>query len=410
MRSEIYYCFSTKFVIAFFLRDIVYNEATMIYLDNAATSFFKPKGVYEAIRYDLSHSANSGRSAHRYATDCAVKIEKTREYLLEKLGADEDYSVIFTKNCTEALNLAIFGYLKNGMTAVTTANEHNSVLRPLYELAKRGVINLVVVEQDEDGRISSTALAEKAENADLLVVGHASNVTGAIVNLAEIGEKLRHSKVKILVDGAQSVPILSPEIKSNRIDMLACPGHKGLHGMQGTGFLIVKKDASITPLIYGGTGVFSENVYQSSLIPEDYEAGTLFAGGISALLAGAKWSFDNLPSTRYNVNRLTTECVRRLNGLGAKTYVIDTAVGIVSFNFDGIDSTEVANFLSEKDIAVRSGLHCAPLVHRFLGTTEQGAVRVSFGADNTDRDLYILLSALDEFKTKRHSNALFFTK
>ncbi len=405
MRSEIYYCFSTKFVIAFFLGDIVYNEAIMIYLDNAATSFFKPKGVYEAIRYDLSHSANSGRSAHRYATDCAVKIEKTREYLLEKLGADEDYSIIFTKNCTEALNLAIFGYLKNGMTAVTTANEHNSVLRPLYELSKRGIVNLVV-EQDENGRISSTELVAKAENADLLVVGHASNVTGAIANLSEIGEKLRNNKVKILVDGAQSVPILNPEIKSNRIDMLACPGHKGLHGMQGSGFLIVKKDVELVPLIYGGTGVFSENVYQSSLMPEDYEAGTLFAGGISALLAGAKWSFDNLSSTRYNVNRLATECVRRLNGLGAKTYVVDTAVGIVSFNFDGTDSTEVANFLSEKDIAVRSGLHCAPLVHKFLGTTEQGAVRVSFGADNTDRDLYILLSALEEFKAKRRSNTL----
>lgn len=381
----------------------------MIYLDNAATSNFKPKSVYDAIFYDLSHSANSGRSAHRYALDCAVKIEKTRRFLLDNLGANENYNLIFTKNCTEGLNLAIFGYLKKGMTAVTTANEHNSVLRPLYELSRRGIITLHIVNQNENGRISEDELARVSKTADLLAVGHSSNVTGATINLPELALKLKDSKVKILVDGAQSVPIFNPDIASNRIDMLACPGHKGLHGMQGTGFLILKKNINLIPLIHGGTGVFSESVYQTNLVPEDFEAGTLFAGGISALLAGAKWSFDNLEKTKTTVNRLAKECLDGLKLLGAKTYVVDTNAGIVTFNFKETDSEEVANFLSEKDIAVRSGLHCAPLVHKYLGTLSQGAVRVSFGGDNDDKDLNSLLTALEEFiSIKRHSNALFF--
>lgn len=389
---------------------IEYNEVIMVYLDNAATSNFKPKSVYEAINYDLSHSANSGRSAHRYANDCALKIEKTRNYLLEKLGADDDYGIVFTKNCTEALNLAIFGYLENGMKVVTTANEHNSVLRPLFELKKRGVITLTVVDQDENGIIPTDKIVENAENADLLVVGHASNVIGATVNLDEIGKKLKDCKVKILVDGAQSVPILNPNVSKNHIDMLACPGHKGLHGVQGTGFLMMKRNLNLKPLNYGGTGTLSENVYQSRIIPEDYEAGTLFAGGISALYAGAKWSFDNLNNTKNTIFRLSNDCIRYLKSMGATVYTVDSQVGIVSFNFGDIESQEIANFLADKDIAVRSGLHCAPLVHKYLGT-EHGAVRVSFGADNGNKDLFALLSALDEFLTvKRYSNGVFFKK
>lgn len=369
----------------------------MIYLDNAATSHFKPESVFNALYYDLTHSANSGRSAHRYATDCALKIERTREYLLEKLGADDNYGIVFTKNCTEALNLAIFGFLKDGAKVVTTANEHNSVLRPLFTLAKDGKIDLTLVKQSADGRISADEIANKAQDADLLVVGHASNVTGAIVDLQKLGAKLASSRVKILVDGAQSVPIVDISMKNNGIDMLACPGHKGLHGIQGTGFLIFKKDIELKPLMYGGTGIYSESVYQSNIIPEDYEAGTVFSGGISALYEGAKWSFEHLDYLKQNVKHLANECKNALVSLGAEVYVVDADAGIVSFNLPDIQSADVANSLSEKDIAVRSGLHCAPLVHEFLGTTGTGAVRVSFGADNDETDLRILISAIKEF-------------
>ncbi|MFR5832729.1 MAG: aminotransferase class V-fold PLP-dependent enzyme [Acutalibacteraceae bacterium] len=368
----------------------------MIYFDNAATSAYKPKGVQEALIYDLTHSANSGRSGHKYALDAAVKIEDCRQYLGEALNAPEqEYSVLFTKNCTEALNLGIFGFLREGMRVVTTAFDHNSVLRPLFELERRGKIQLFVVEPTEDGVISPEHLDRALENADFCAVSAVSNVTGAKLNMSELSKSAKKYGVITLIDGAQAVPIVDVNMKKYSFDMLAAPGHKGLHGVQGTGFLVARKDLQLQPLLMGGTGTASNSTFQPTEPPEAYEAGTLFAGGIAALHAGAKWSFQNRERSAFNIARLADELIEYLRVLGAEIYTKDGSMGVVSFNLKNKDSSFVADLLSERDFAVRAGLHCAPLTHRYLKTENRGAVRVSIGVDNTDKEIYQFVATLE---------------
>lgn len=369
----------------------------MIYLDNAATSAFKPKGVFEALNYDLSHSANSGRSGHRYALDAAMKIEDCRRFFLSAMNApEEEYCVAFTKNCTEALNLGIFGFLRAGMRVVTTAYDHNSVLRPLFELEKRKKIELMVIRPDESGRILPSHLDSALQNADFCAVSLASNVTGARIDLASLSASAQKYGVVTLLDGAQAVPLVKPDLKKHMPDMLALPGHKGLHGPQGTGLLIFRKDLKLQPLLMGGTGTASDSTYQPLEPPEALEAGTLFSGGIAALHAGAKWSFENRERNGAVIKRLAEELIDYLKGLGAELYTDDPTLGVVSFNLRGKDSSFVANALAEKDIAVRGGLHCAPLAHTALGTLSRGAVRASIGADNTEKDIYLFVAALEK--------------
>lgn len=367
----------------------------MIYLDNAATSAFKPKGVGEAVAYDLAHSANSGRSGHKYAIDAAIKIEDCRKFLLSSLGAGGGkHSLAFTKNCTEALNLGIFGFLREGMKVVTTAFDHNSVLRPLFELERRKKITLTVVEP-EDGVIPPEKLDEALRDADFCAVSAASNVTGARLDLKALSESVRHHGTVTLIDGAQAVPLVKIDLEKLGFDMLAFPGHKGLHGTQGTGGLIFATDLGLQPLVMGGTGTASNSTYQPAEPPEAFEAGTLFAGGIAALHEGAKWSFAHREENLALAKRLGTELTAFLGTLGAEVYTRDTTLGVISFNLKGKESSFTANALAENSIAVRGGLHCAPLAHRALGTSSRGAVRASIGAGNTEKDIYALVAALE---------------
>ena len=365
-----------------------------VYLDNAATSRFKPAGVFKAINDDLKRSANSGRSGHRDALAAEMKIEDCRRYLLSAFGAEEGYDLIFTKSCTEALNLALFGYIKGGERALTTANEHNAVLRPLFELERRGQISLDVLEQERDGAISVQKLKERSRGADIVVVGGACNVTGTAIDVAEVAKAVKDSGGKLLLDGAQCAPLANIDLARDDIDMLACPAHKGLHGVCGLGFLIKKSDIPLRPLVYGGTGTYSSSVYQPSDAPEGYEAGTLFAGGIAALHEGAKWSFDHLSATRKKFDELTKTLLYNLKTIGCTVYSANNAAGIVAFNVKDADSMYVADLLDEEGVAVRAGLHCAPLVHRHFGTTGQGMVRASLGVETTPADILYLSNAL----------------
>ncbi len=342
----------------------------MLYLDNAATSRFKPQGVIDAVNHDLRNSANSGRSGHSDAISAGMRIENCRYYLKSALGADDGYQVIFTKNCTEALNLAIFGLIKGGERVLTTSNEHNSVLRPLYELERQGKISLTI-HNTLGQSIDMALFTQQAEQADVIVV-----------------------------DGAQSVPIIPIDIKEYGIDMLACPGHKGLHGIQGTGFLIFKNGTELRPLLYGGTGSFSSSVYQPVDAPDAFEAGTLFAGGIAALYEGAKWSFNHADNTRSNYAQLTKTALYNLKTIGCTLYTKETATGVIAFNIGDTDSSYIAELLNEYGIAVRSGLHCAPLVHKALGTGNQGAVRASIGVETTMKDIAYFCKAIEKIKRK----------
>ncbi len=368
----------------------------MIYFDNAATSRFKPKGVYNALIFDIAHSANAGRGGHTESVSKTLQMEKCRSYLLSKLGASQNYSLIFTKNCTEALNLAILGGIPNGARVLTSQNEHNSVLRPLFKLKNEEKITLEILPQDENGCIRILDTEAIAHNFDYFVFGGACNVTGAVCDIKKIGQIAKEHDIKLIADGAQSVPYIPLNMKEDNISALACPGHKGLHGVQGTGFLIVRNDMPLTPLIYGGTGTQSIEVSPTLQMPDSYEAGTQFSGGISALYQGAKWSFDNADITRRNLVRLSKNLIDGLISLGATIYTHDLDTGIVAFNFGDIDSTLISDKLNDYDICVRSGLHCAPLVHKHLGTTNQGAVRVSFGCDNNQNEVTYFLSVLEK--------------
>ena len=357
-----------------------------VYLDNAATSRFKPQGVVNAINYDLAHSANSGRSGHRDAIAAGLRIEECRALLLNLLGA-RDSEVIFTKSCTEALNLALFGYIKGAERVLTTANEHNAVLRPLFELKRRGLITLTVLEQEEDGTIELSKLSEAASHADVAVLGGICNVTGASIDLYDAARLIKKQGCTLIVDGAQSVPLERINMSDSDIDMLALAGHKGLHGVQGTGCLIKKKEITLLPLVYGGTGTYSSSVNQPIDSPEGFESGTQFAGGIAALKEGAKWSFDNLNETEKKYSQLAKTILYNLKSIGCTLYNANTTSGILAFNIGDADSGYVASLLDENGIAVRAGLHCAPLVHRRLGTLERGIVRASLGVETTKKDI-----------------------
>lgn len=367
---------------------------TMIYLDNAATSRFKPKCVIDALLSDVKNSANSGRSGHKASLSTTLAVENARNYFKEAFEFD---NVVFTKNCTEALNLAIFGFVKNGMTVVTTENEHNSVLRPLYQLKSRGIVNLVILPVI-NAQTPFEELIAYGKEANLIVVSNASNVLGSMVDVLALKDALKGYPVKILVDGAQGVPYA--DINGRCADMIALPAHKGLHGIQGVGALLFNNNIKLKPLVYGGTGTESFNLLQPDTIPDGLESGTLFSGGIRAFQEGAKWTYDNIKEIRYHVKRLATECAYGLKNLGIVPLNNEYTSGIVTFNVGDIDSQLVAGYLDQRNIAVRGGIHCAPLIHKRLNTDIQGAVRISFGVDNNEKDMLALLSSVERFIAK----------
>lgn len=375
----------------------------MIYLDNAATSRYKPKCVIDALTYDIANSANAGRAGHKESVLKTLAIDECRLFLLEKFGCKDEYDVIFTKNCTEALNMAIFGYLNYSNKAVTTKNEHNSVLRPLTKLQNDGKISLAIARLDATAHIDYADLKEKSKGAKMIVAGGASNVTGAIADLEKMGKIAKDCGAKLLVDGAQSVPIVDIDMLALGIDMLAVPAHKGLHGVQGIGALVVKKDIELQPLLYGGTGARSNELLPSVQMPESFEAGTQFSGGICALHKGAEWTWNNLQTIRKNTIRLSKNLVYALKHLGATVYTSDFDTGVVGFNFSKIDSSFIADALDDYGICVRSGLHCAPLTHQSLETLDQGVVRASIGCDTTDKEINVFVTVLEKIVRKINS-------
>ena len=366
----------------------------MIYFDDAATSRYKPTCVKRALTDSLRHAANPGRGSHRDAIRAARIVEETRESLARHVNAKRA-NVIFTKNCTEALNLAILGTARLGGHVVTTAWEHNSVLRPLSMLKKEGLISLTVVE-GKGGRIApKDLLAVLTDKTYLVAVTAMSNVTGYATPLGAIGEMCRTRGIRLLVDGAQALGHGRIDCDGIGIDMLAGAGHKGLHGVMGTGFLIYKH-VFITPLTYGGTGTESDNLLQPSAPPESLESGTLNYPGIAALKEGLRWTEHNMDKIGARTSELSYYIHSALKEAGIETYSV-AGSPIVSFRIKGRDSATIADELNERyGIATRAGLHCAPLAHRALGTLETGLVRASIGCAVSRRDARALIRAIKE--------------
>jgi cysteine desulfurase family protein len=368
-----------------------------IYLDNAATSWPKPERVAEAVCETIQHvGGNPGRSGHQTSLAAGKVLDRSRFLLAKLFGVDDSKRIVFAANATDALNLAIRGVLAPGGHVVTSSMEHNSVTRPLEHLASAGAC-YTKVRMDPVSGVDPRDV-EKALRADtkLVVMTHASNVTGTVNPLAAIGELCRNRGILFLVDASQSAGSLPIGVSEMNIDLLAFPGHKGLLGPTGTGGLYIAKSVSPLPepCRVGGTGVFSELALQPEELPYRYESGTQNFHGIAGLAEGISFILEKTPAAIHAHERGLTELL--MEGLreirGVTVYGPPPGgerAAVVSFTIEGVDCTEVAIILDTSfSIAVRAGLHCAPDAHRTLGTFERGGtVRVSPGYFNTEADI-----------------------
>ncbi len=378
-----------------------------LYLDNAATSFPRPEAVYRAVDSTLRQvGASPGRGGYRMAVDASRLVFEVREQLATFFSIPDASRLAFTSGCTEALNLALFGVLEPGDRVVTTGMEHNAVCRPLQALASRGV-EVVRVVPDPDGFVSPDALRKACTpGTRMLVMTHASNVTGTVQPLEEIGPWCRQQGILLLVDAAQSAGLLEIDVETLGIDLLAVAGHKGLFGPPGTGALYVREGVELAPLIYGGTGSGSESLEPPQQMPERFESGTLNTPGIAGLGAGI--SFIQEQGVASFAVRKREQVQALLDGLGRIERVrlfgprdATRHAGAISFVLEGQDPSETGFRLDhEYDIACRVGLHCAPEAHRAIGTFPSGTVRVSPGFETTPADIERFLAAVNDLAAR----------
>lgn len=375
----------------------------MIYLDNAATGGFKPSAVLDVAKNVLKFlSANPGRSGHRLSVTGAELVYRSRVSVSKAFNCLPE-RVIFTKNCTEAINTAIFGILKKGDHVITTVYEHNSVLRPLFYLEKQGVISLDVVSSGQDDDLVLEIAKKITPNTKLIAVTSASNVTGEVMPISSIGKLAKDNGITFLVDGAQGAGHVKIDMKKNNVSILTLACHKGLYGIMGSGVLAFNENTEIQPLTFGGTGIDTFNPNQPDDYPERLESGTLNLPAISALSEGVEYAVKNLTNFSHNLENATEKLINQLLTIdGVRVYSKCNPTGIVSFSIENIDSIEVAQILNDRyDIAVRGGFHCAPLIHKHLKTDQAGLVRVSLAVQNTTGELNYLIKAVREIvKTK----------
>ncbi len=374
----------------------------MIYLDNAATGGFKTsESVLATMNAVKFLCANPGRSGHSLSLTGARLISDARETLSMAFDCPSD-KVIFTKNCTEALNTAIFGTLKKGGHVITTVYEHNSVLRPLYHLQSLGHIELDILSPTQDLSIYEVIKSKIKKNTYLVAVTSASNVTGEALPIDKIGALCKDRGLLFLVDGAQGGGHLKLTMQSQNISMLALAGHKGLYGIMGSGALLIDEKVEVSPLTFGGTGTDSFSKTQPLTYPEKLEAGTLNLPAICSLNAGVKYVMKNLAHFSEQLFLSTKYIIEELEKIeGVTCFSMPNRSGIVAFKLRDKDSSLVADILNlEYDIAVRGGIHCAPKMHEFLGTESEGLVRVSLAIQNTSKEINALLLAIKQIAKK----------
>lgn len=374
----------------------------MIYMDNAATTIQKPDAVKRAVAEAFDIMGNSGRGASRPSLDASRIIYDTRGKLSRLFHGGDPRQIVFTANSTESLNIAIKGLLEKGDHAITTVLEHNSVLRPLYECERAGV-ELTILNCDEKGNISWDEMeASVRPHTKAIICTHASNLTGNMVDLEKTGEIARRNGILFLADASQTAGVYPIDVERFHIDVLCFTGHKGLRGPQGTGGLWVREGVKIRPLLSGGSGVDTYNPSHPSQMPTALEAGTLNGHGIAGLGA----ALDYIEKTGMDVirEREMTLMWRFYRGVcrvpGVRVYGdFDTEIRapIVTINIQDMDSAVISDILSEEyGIVTRGGAHCAPLMHRALGTVDQGAVRFSFSHYNTEEEIDLAIDAVKE--------------
>ncbi|MCX7025304.1 MAG: aminotransferase class V-fold PLP-dependent enzyme [Spirochaetes bacterium] len=376
----------------------------MIYLDNAATSWPKPREVMKAMIGALEHAGgNPGRSGHRLSIAAARVIYDTREGIAGLFGCADPLRVVFTGNATHALNLALRGILKPGDRVVAGSMEHNASMRPLRCLEKQGVI-VNLAECDADGSLDAGSLgAAITPDTKLVVLNHASNVTGTLLPIAELAAIAHRAGALVLVDAAQTAGALPIDIQAMGIDLLAFAGHKELLGPMGIGGLIIAEsvDASrMEPLIRGGTGSRSESEEQPEDLPDRFESGTPNLAGIAGLGAGLRWLKERgIEETRAHMKKISSRLIDGLSTLpGLNIYGTldpERSMAVISFTVSGKRVSEIGFRLDEEfGIMSRVGLHCAPMAHRTIGSFPEGTVRFAPGVFTTDRDIQKALKAV----------------
>lgn len=374
----------------------------MIYLDNAATTLKKPACVVQAVTEAICNLGNSGRSIHSGAMDASRVIFQTRMALAQLFGAESPDRIAFTANSTQSLNIAIKGILSPGDHVITTALEHNSVLRPLYEMEDLGVA-LTILPADKFGRVSYADF-EKAirKNTKAIVCTHGSNLTGNLVDIGKIGKIARKHDLLFVVDASQTAGVFPIDVQQMHIDILCFTGHKSLLGPQGVGGIYVREGVQVKPLLSGGSGVQTYLRNHPPQMPTALEAGTLNAHGIAGLLAAVNYIRETgMDTIRHTEQTLMWEFYEKVSKIPGITvygdFTTQNRCPIVALNVRDYDSGKISDVLYEAyQIATRPGAHCAPLMHQALGTVQQGAVRFSFSHFNTTDEINIAVSALQE--------------
>lgn len=376
----------------------------MIYLNNAATSFPKPKEVHDAVLASLNGPlVHFSRTGLEREDDDIIYLCRAR--LADLLNIDDPLHIIFTSGSTEALNLAIKGLQLNGGNVVTTAIEHNSVIRPLKTLEKDGKISLTIVECDRNGYIEPQQFSEAIrEDTRAVVVNHCSNVTGAVLDIKEISEIAHSAGAYIIVDASQSAGSIPIDCKNWDIDLLAFTGHKSLYGMQGIGGLYIKEGIELQPLKVGGTGILSELLLQPEGLPIHYEAGTPNTPGIISLYAGVQFvlqtGLDKIIEHKKKLYNFLFDKLRDNPDIEIYSPEKNTSYSNFCFNVKGMVPEEVGYVLEASfDIWVRTGLHCAPLMLPYLGVKPWGTVRASHSYFTTEEEIYSFIEALQKITT-----------
>ena len=374
----------------------------MIYMDNAATTMHKPQEVIDAVVMAMSSMGNAGRGVNEASLSASRIIYDTREKLCRLFGAEDPRQIVFTPNSTESLNIAIKGILNPGDHVIATMLEHNSVLRPLYEMEKKGV-RITIVKSDQNGRFNLKDIEDAiAEDTKMIVCTNGSNLTGNYVDPEPVGTLARERGIVFVVDASQTAGVFPIDVQKMKIDVLCFTGHKGMLAPQGTGGMYVRKGLVIRPLKSGGSGVQTYSKTHPIEMPTALEAGTLNGHGIAGLHAAVEYlektGVDNIRAREQDLMWRFYEGVKDIPGVKVYgDFSSKNRCPIVTLNIGDYDSSEVSDeLLTEYGISTRAGGHCAPLMHEALGTVEQGAVRFSFSHYNTEEEVDTAIEAIRE--------------
>ena len=372
-----------------------------IYLDNAATSFPKPEGVYRAVDFcQRNLGGNPGRGSSREALKAGSLLLDAREALAALFNIQDSAQIAFCSNVTEALNIGFKGILKPGDHIITTSMEHNAVARPLFQMSKEGV-EWTAVKCEPDGSLDPEELRRAIKpQTRMICVLHASNLTGTMMPVKTIGQIARENGILFMLDTAQTAGVLKIDVEEFKIDILAFTGHKGLLGPQGTGGIYLRPGIDIKPLKEGGTGSFSEYLEHPDFMPDHLESGTLNTPGIAGLLAGVNFireiGMDDIRKHEQELTQLLIDGLKEIPGISLYgPDDINQRTAVLAFNVVGMDCGELSMALDyEYGVVTRSGLHCAPLAHASIGTIHNGACRFSPGFFNTKEEIEAVVKAV----------------